>query len=63
MKIVTTFALGIKGRLSRFLESHDTKEDEDDTKEDEAALTIQSLEKNTVTDAGFCSNKESGKLN
>jgi phage FluMu protein Com len=56
--------------LISFLESHDTKEDEDDTKEDKddtkedkAALTIQSLENNTVTDAGFCSNKESGKLN
>jgi hypothetical protein len=32
-------------------------------KEDEAALTIQSLEKNTATDAGSCSIQESGKLN
>jgi phage FluMu protein Com len=40
-----------------------SKKIRDDTKEDEVALTIQSLEENTVTDAGLHNNQESGKLN
>lgn len=44
MKTATNFALEIREQLSRFLESH-PKKVRDDTKEDEGASIVQSLEK------------------